>query len=652
MNVPIVFSFQFFGYFLLFCIALLLGVYIPGNLAVRKLKLPTCQSVTLSFIAGIVFLSLQGYLFGYLNLRFLAYAYVGIITLIWLYKNKKKLFSFDAFKTKLKFDGLFFFIMLLGVFGQVSGIWSMGLRFIDGIHFAGGNILDNNLELAITNELIHRFPPFEPGMYGVLLQNYHYWSHLFSAELIRIFHLPLVTTQYQFLTVFISILLGLSVISLSKALRLGNIFTRWLLFYLYFGADFTFGLLFILGKSHYFDIKSMENGAQFLFNLPRAFSIVIFFGGLNFLVIWLKNKTKFLAILCGTIFGAIIGFKIYVGIFTLAGLTFLTIYFLIKKNYRFLFIPAIAFALAGIIYFPVNNNAGGLFFTGFWRVNDFIVLPQLGLSHFELAREIYASHQNYLKVYMLELFFLTLYLLNTFGTKILGLLQTRKSLSKIPLEINLFLIPSIFVSMIAGLFFLQYTGGANTFNFIVNVLIIGSIYAALTVTYFVHKLPIVLRYIIIVIIIMLTIPRWLNMTASNIGNYSKNYGLLINNNQLYALNYLRIYTPLSSLVLASNTIGNDYNSPYVCFLADRPTYYSGIIDELEAHGINYKQRKSIVKNIFTSSDKTIVIKALEQSHINYLLLSNNDHFALESNSDIFSVIFKNSNFRILKITNI
>jgi len=81
-------------------------------------------------------------------------------------------------------------------------------------------ILPNLFDLSLITALIKHFPPFEPGMFGVAVHNYHYWSNLVVAELIMVFGLPLMATDYQYLTIVISLWLGLTAIVFTKLVKL------------------------------------------------------------------------------------------------------------------------------------------------------------------------------------------------------------------------------------------------------------------------------------------------------------------------------------------------------------------------------------------------------------------------------------------------
>jgi hypothetical protein len=546
------------------------------------------------------------------------------------------------------FDWLSFAILSLGVIIQLSGVWFMDTMVPNGLRMCCGHVPDNNLELAITNEIVHRFPPYEPGMFGVLIQNYHFWSHLVIGDVVRVFGLPLIATEYQYMTLLTSVLLGLSAIVFAQLLSMKKIFTRWFLFFLYFSGELTYLTIFIVTRTLDISVGSVENSAQFLMNYPRALAIDILMGALSILILWIKTKKNYFWYLFCIICGTLIGFKVYVGIFALAGLSGLFLYFLIKRKFANLVPILISLLISLAIYIPVNYGAGGLFFTGTWRADNYAQIPQYHLGSSIMALEIYKQHNNIPRIIEYHVLFFLLFVVSSFGLKTLGLFQNRKSLSRAPPELHIFLGLAIAVCFISGMFFMQHTGGANTFNFLVVVIIIGSFYAALSVSYFLENLKSnTYKIFLSGCIVALSIPRLFYMEYITVQQFSNPVNV-IPREQLSAIQFLKTKTPDNSLILVDPRSGIfDYDGPYVSYLADRPTYYSGIIDELQAHGLNYNNRQKIVDTIIVNNNETTVADELKESHISYILLASTAHITAEKS--LTSEVFNNQHFKIVKV---
>lgn len=642
---------SFWLYFVIFLIAIFFAFFIPGDLLLRRFSLSSFKRFVIGSVVGMVMWGWQGFIFGYFGMRWLSYIYLIILFITWFVLNFKNL-KLDFYK---KFkpcspDLVLIVIFIFGVMIQLSAVWFNGILFTEGLYFCCGNLYDNILHIALTHQLVQRFPPYEPGMYGVFVQNYHYWGNLIIADLIRVFKLPLVATQFQYSTLFISTFLGLSAVVFSQLLNLSRRFITWLLFFLYFGGDLVFLLVSFMRKELNFNMSSLEDGAKFLVNPPRSFSIIVFFVGISLLIIWLKKRNLYAGILTAFILGSLIGFKVYTGIFVLSGLSMLMMYFLFKRNFYEIIIILIVFILSVIIYLPVNANAGGLYFTGMALFENFIVQPWMMLDRLELARRIYLEHKSWFRVLEYELIYAFTFIITIFGTKLIGIVQTRKALNYIPIELNILLLGGILVSAVTGFFFQQSTGGANTFNFLVLIFIVGSIYAAIACVHWLSKIKGKIRILIIMLIVILTVPRVIHEGLSNISRIQQKEGFFIANSELNALKYLREKTEKKSLIIVDHrALKTDYESPYISFMTDRPMYLSGVGNELTAHGIYFSPRQIDAETIFTSRNAVKVAKTLLRNNINYIYLSY--PYSLNAKDSLFFTqkVYESGKITILKV---
>ncbi|MEK7559106.1 MAG: hypothetical protein AAB521_02265 [Patescibacteria group bacterium] len=639
----------FWLFFLLFFIAIFLAFFIPGDLTLRKINLSIFQRLVLGTVIGMILWGWQGFIFGYLGIRWLSYLYLLIVFILWIKFHLGSNF-FNLSKVRFSKGSLLLIsIIAIGTLSQLSTIWFTGIFYSNGLYFCCGNTSDSLYHIALTNQLIKHFPPYEPGIFGVLVQNYHYWGNLVIGELIRVFKLPLIQTQYQYSTLLISLFLGLSAVAFGQIVKLGRNFILWLVFFLYFGGDLIFLLLFALGKGFSFNMSSLEDGARFLVNPPRAFSIIVFFVGISLLILWLRKKDWYTGLLMALVLGSLIGFKVYTGIFALSGLALLGGYFLISRNFRMIPPLIITLILSLVIYLPVNNNAGGLYFTGLWLFENFIVQPVLGLERLELARVIYVQHHSWLRVLQYELIFFSLFVVSIFGSKLIGIFQTKKSLSLLPSGLNIFMAGGFIVSAIAGFFFQQSSGGANTFNFLVSIFIIGSIYTSLACFYWIGKVSSKFKIVIVILVLLLTLPRVAHEVSNNIMYLVKKEGFLIENSELQGLNYIKEKTAKSSLVLVDNRgFEMDKDSPYISFMADRPMFLSGK-GILESHGIDTSEKLLLANTIFMSSNVTEVCTILFKNRISYIYLSTHDNLPIEKSASCLKNVFQNKKVKILRV---
>ncbi len=195
------FNLSFWLYFLLFGVAIIFAFFIPGDLILLKLSFSFFQRLVLGTLIGMVFWGWQGFIFGYLGVRWLSYIYLIVSFFFWI-----KICLAKLRKLRFKeFDPILAIIITIGVLIQLSTIWFTGVLLSKGLYFCCGNLSDSILHIALTNQVVKQIPPYEPGMFGLVVQNYHYWGNLVAGELIRVFRLPLIYTQNQYFGFFISL---------------------------------------------------------------------------------------------------------------------------------------------------------------------------------------------------------------------------------------------------------------------------------------------------------------------------------------------------------------------------------------------------------------------------------------------------------------
>lgn len=630
----------FWLFFIYFIPVIFLTFYIPGNLLIHKQKLPAFQTTTLSFIIGIVLWALTGFIFGYLHIRWLSYIYLVVAAFFWLKRTPpasllKRKFTLNSV------DWLLAGVLLFGVIVQVITVWFIGYQTNAGFEFCCF-WPDSFYHLALIDELSRTFPPIEPGLSGEFVRNYHFLANLVVADLIRVFHLPLIPTQYQYMPVFISLLLGFGLISIGQALQAGKQFTRWLVFFIFFSGDIIFLLTFLLGQGVNFTITVSENATTLWFSPPRMYAMVIVLGSMVLLLHYLKKKTYPRGILLGILIGSLVGFKIYLGFFALVGLGFITLTLLLRRQFSVL----IPFITAGVVslllYLPINTQAGGLFFSGLWRIDDFAVRPELGLLQFTLAKQVYVAHRNYLRIFLIEGMYFLLYSVALFGMFALGFFQTKKSLTSFPPFFHLFLLSGLGICFIIGMFFLQNTGGANTLQFLFTIYIVGAFYAALSLSYWTGKMHGVLQRVVIFGIVILVGFRVGWETYANISDVRQHNGyFVIPGEEAEGLQAMREVVPDNATIAVESTIALEDHC-YILSVFSQKNFFLCGNGILEDHGAKTEERVNTTKTIFTNKDANLVASTLLTSHIDYIYTPSTFVFGTTQVQDFLKPVYKNS----------
>ncbi len=522
----------------------------------------------------------------------------------------------------------------------------MGATDPKGLSFCCIDASDNLYFLSLSRELIHNIPPTEPGLAGVVVNNYHYLSNVFIADLSRIFFIPVNILQYQVSAVYLPILLGLGVLAFSLSITKKLRYAFWLLFFIYFGGDFIWLLMIILQKgTNFFSMSSLEDGAKFLSNPPRSFATIQLFGALTLFMYWLvKDRNIKKAVVIGIVFGTLVGFKVYIGIFAMMGLGALSIWWIFKKEYWRLILPFVSVIVVMTVYLPVNVGAGGLYFTSFWFFENFIVQPYLQLERLELARRIFLDDNKQVKALAFELLYVAIVVFALFGTKLIGFIQSRKSIKLLPLELHILLIAGIIPSIIVGFFFQQTSGGSNTFNFLVNVFVFGSIYTAAT-AFWLTSYRKSFTIFVVIFIVGLTIPRVVFETKQNIKRLATHQVMTFSHNQLNAFQFLKKQE--KGLVVVDHTyFGLDRTSPLIAYFTEQPMFLSGI-QILESHNIKVGKRLRVYETILNGSDIASA-KALKSNNITYLILGITTQLSATHSAQFLDTIYKNREVRVLK----
>lgn len=158
-----------------FILAAFLAFYIPGRVVLGDQKnLSKLGLFAVSIILGIVLWGWQGYFLGFLQLRFLSYLYLLFFLGLFI---KRKYFIFKIPSIQFRsFDWFTILMAVVGIIAQIIPFIRNGQVLQQGLFVSNNNTVDHVWRVTLVGELVRRFPPNEPGMYGVPLLNYHFWS--------------------------------------------------------------------------------------------------------------------------------------------------------------------------------------------------------------------------------------------------------------------------------------------------------------------------------------------------------------------------------------------------------------------------------------------------------------------------------------------
>lgn len=598
--------------------------WIPGWLALRWTKASTTYQTLLALPLGIALWGWQGWIFGWLHITWGAFTYLGLSNTVFLWTLIRTPIIFSEIGKAIRGlwkDKISIFILLLGVASQSLVLWNVLQPTNNTWVSCCGDTNDNIWYASITKSIIENFPPQYPGITGQIIHNYHYWSNLVIANIVQVFHIDQIMFQFRYSGLMLSLFLGITLIALSTSLFPKPIFTRWILFLFYFGGDFIY--LIPLIQKHVFSLpgSSLEDGVRFLSNPPRSYAVILSLVWIALFIHWRSKINIKRTCVLSLLFAATIGFKVYVAFFLLAGLGVLTLYDLTQKRYETLKILVASFAASALVYLPVNSQAGGLYFVGFWRFENFVSQPGFNLIRLEMARMIFYEDHKYWKAGIFDLLFMAIYTTCIFGTKLIGLIPIPKRHTNFPKFLHVLLVSGLITQFIIGAFFQQNTGGSNTFNFHVNVFLFLSFYAALVLTQIHDFLNNHKRiYIgVTMVFILLTIPRATHELFAHIHRVRTLTPVLSPDVQKIVM-YLR-ETPKDTLVaINAKNIGEDEKGPYMYWFTNRHQYLSAP-NLLTQFGANTFDRERNIQTFAAKSGHSFAVKKLlEAEHIDYFVL--------------------------------
>lgn len=597
-----------------FIFAAVFAFYVPGKIVLGKVAFPKLMDTSISIVVGIVLWAMQGLVFGYLHIRFMSYLYILVFVVLFI---KKKYYNSLLGHDFKKLDIMSFSLIVVGVIGQVFSYITMGIQTSQGVIIAAHNNEDHIWHAALVKELIKRFPPNEPAISGVRLEDYHYLYNLVTADLIRVFHLPFFSAQFWGMYFLAPILLGIIGYYLAQSIYASKLFTRLFLFFLYFSGTAAGWIMLVMRHTFTWNLSSLINDAsKFMDSPPYGYAIVIGLTGFYVLLQYRGALPKKIIMLCALLFGCLLEFKVYVGIPFLIAFGGYAVGSLVYKKIT----PFISFFAAGLLAVILlksgSSSSAGLIYLPVDIPRDFINQPLLGLRDWQLRWIIFQDHHNIPRLIQYGLYMSGLYLVIQFGLQLLGLIPFPWMIKKLSFEKSFFLYAGILSSFFLGLFFYQTVGGANIWEFFLASAPFLSLLTALSLTLLLQNKQKLLQGITLGVVVLVVIPQWL---MSMQGYFQQEYQMGfhgVSSAQATSFRYIATKTPTNSVVLTENQPAYSYASAANLFM-NRDTYFAGngvrqiITPEIA-------KRKEIVTLVEKDTENQEIVDMLKKEHIGYI----------------------------------
>lgn len=658
------FTFSTLFYSLIFILSSYFIYFVPGIILLKKLRiqLPAISQMVVSFTLGYVLIGIQGYVFGYLNVRFMTYAYVAICILFsYRYRGwiRDQLLSF--LREIKKVDILSLLLLGVGIFVQIIQMIGTGVVTRDGMSFFRVHMQDGIYHLSLIQSIVRNFPPVEPGAAGLLVQNYHYWSDLIFAEQSRIFHIPVHNLFFQFFPFLFSLFTGLVVISLIRRWSVSKNVLRFALFFLFFGADTGYIAAFLIHRIFSFQYPVIDNGALQFLNMPHVAAKFVFLTSMLTLDYWLKEKEWKWGIVTTLFTAVLFGLKIYFALYAILGLACVGVVVLVKsltkrgekKFYyvillRQMTILGLVSAVGALaIYLPPNHGAGGLIYLPLeWPK---LILSQDNLDwttwRYKLAVAQLLHMRTKIILYDIQAILVTFLVIH--GTRIFGFFTSRKTIKSMGLEMSMYCIVPTIVFTFLGLYTFQVSGGFNVFNFFAMSLTILSILTAFFVASTWDRG--ILGKFFVILILAITLPRIVFETQKIILSYRDHTDVTyISNGEMLAMSNIDNKLPLNCVVATSPANGLDMKTPYVSYFTNRFTYMSGQ-NVLETHNQPTLDRLREYKSLFSSNNVQEIVSELRKKKVCALYLKKDDESLSIFEKSNLPVLYENDAARVIDL---
>lgn len=465
-----------------FLLFVLLGLFLPGYILVRKIsRKDLILSIFLSVSLGFVLLTLVSYLAGWLGLRWLPLLYVALSVVLFItkqyYLDFKKLQKFKISKYSF---GIIVLIILGTVF-QNSITFRSGAFYDFGIGFWGPTGHDGVWHQALVNELIKNFPPNNPTFSGMKLTNYHYFYDLLVAETVRLTNLSVLDLIYRFYSILFSLLLGMGTYLVSSKLFKQKLSILIAVFLVYFGSSFGWVIEWI--KERHLGGESafwVNQPVSMNINPPFAISLILVIAAILLYQKYSQTRDQWTAILLAIIAGSIIEFKAYGGLIVLGALFCVSMIEIIKKrDFGLLKVFSLALIVAATVFLPQNSGAGNLLvFFPFWFIHSMIDFgDRVGWLRLSQARMAYFQEDKWAKFIAAEVLGFSIFIIGNLGTRIIAFFSLlRVKIKKIKSD-HLLIFLMALISFIASLLFVQKGNPWNTIQFMYYFLFFVALYA-------------------------------------------------------------------------------------------------------------------------------------------------------------------------------
>ncbi len=633
-------AFIFLLFFLVYI--LLTGVFLVKYCQIKTDKI---TFFTLSLALGLVLFTYLSFL---IRLFQLPYELTIIIVYIFLlgFLSAKFPFKFKDLKFNIKKELVVFFMVVISLIILLVGYHLTSGFTKDGLSISAAR--DSLWRIAVTEELVNRFPPQHPGYPPQLLKNYHYFYDLLIASTYKMSKIPIIDLYYRYFPVLSAVVFILGAYSILTLVTKKYFFRIYGLILVVMTGNVSFILPFI---SKSFDFTTSPN--VFMSDQPfdqsyNPFNLLaygLFLICLYLLFLYRQSANLKVLLLTGLTIGILPGFKIYAGIVIFLGLGLfflLDLIFSKKISWDFL--------ISGLFFLPIylvmrGDNPTGLVFAPFWLLtkmvsdSDRIYLPQM-----VLREQFYSANHNFLRLVQIKIEQLLIYLVGNWNVRILGVIWWVKNIPSSVYSIRLIVI-LVFISTLMPIIFTQTRAVYDIIQFFPYSLILLSLVSIFFIEKifgYIRKSQRLVAYMFLLIIVLIALPTNFDLAISRFANAKET----VNPDEVEALTYLHSISNADDIIL-SDLSNYRLGLMYIPAISGRRTFLSGegLITQT---GISTSERKNLISYYFNPYQSKNYRQFLLQNHIAYIYLPANSMFYTNLDNSVFPLVFQNKTVKIFK----
>ncbi len=604
------------AYFLILCVIWWPGYWLLG-------KVTGWRRLTRFFAGnalGAVMLAVVAYFSGCIGIYSLVYLYMllaggSLVVKIWRERQRARRLMSELV-AGIKRQKILMLLIFLGLVLQMPAVFGSGLRRSDGVHFIFSNYKDGLMHVGFINSLAQEFPPLRPEV-NVRLQNYHYFSDLVLAQLVRV-GVASVNLLFQYFPVWWSIVMTGTIYTVAREVCGSQKVAGWVTLTFLLAGDGAYWLTFFFPGNNGWQMASLDNGVDQFFNPPYVMAKVIFllsWGLLN--EYWSTGKKRTLVLLVAVLVPLTL-FKVYWTLLFGSGWVISWCWRALARGWKQKKLGkpvkildakmgwelgAIAIVAAGsslLLWRSMSDQAAKMAWVPFLWPRLLISTDHLGWDAWELRQQVYAEVPSWRRNLVDHILLLVVALIYVYGARLAGLVLSKKTLQKLSLANYLFFLAPAVGWTFVGFNFLQGVGNFNSFNFLIIAGVALLIPLGVNLSaWWEHKWG----KIAVIVVLASFLPRLAYGWSEYIGQTVDGKGVWITSEQLDFFARVKSMTAWEDVLLVNPD--NDYTVAASVYpaLAGRRTWVSAR-QVLETHDLDFSEREQQARDVIHNVNVT------------------------------------------------